>query len=228
MLALIDGRVSKEVKETLSRYCEFIEFRTHGITYEAVAGHPDLFFCKLGDTLVTAANLPAFYQGILKDRGIGFLSGTLSVGDRYPESARYNAAATDAFLVHRLDITDPRILESAAGLEKLSVAQGYARCSLLPLDCGRFISSDAGITAALVHRGLGVLHVENKNIALPGFECGFFGGACGFFCGRVFVIGSLDYFPDGERARRYLGGAGYEIIELADSPLYDGGTILFL
>jgi len=225
---LIDGRVSKEAKEALSRYCDIIEFHTRGITYEAVSGHPDLFFCKLADTLVTAANLPVFYQDILKKRGIVFVSGTHSVGNRYPETARYNAAATDAFLVHRLDITDPRILESAAGLEKISVDQGYARCSLLPLERGRFISSDAGITAALVRKGLEALHIENKNITLPGFECGFFGGTCGLFGGRVFVIGSLDYFPDGEAVRRYLGAAGYEIVELADSPLYDGGGILFL
>ncbi len=228
MLALIDSRAPAQAKENLSRRCDIVEFHTQGITYEAVCGHPDLFFCKLGDSLITAPNLPESYLMTLRDKGIELFNGASLVGDRYPESACYAAVATAGYLVHRLNITDHRILEAASGLERISVTQGYTRCSLLPLDRGRFISSDAGITAALMQRGLDVLHVENRNIALPGFSSGFFGGACGFFEGKVYVNGSLDCFPDGERVRGRLDGWGYEIIELADLPLFDGGGILFL
>ena len=76
--------------------------------------------------------------------------------------------------------------------------------------------------------GLDVLFVENKGILLPGCTTGFFGGACGYNEGRVFIIGSLKYYPDGDRVRLFLEESGHEIIELADGPLCDGGGILFL
>jgi hypothetical protein len=228
VLILVDSRIPGEAKEALSRHGELIDFQTEGIVYEAVSGHPDLFFCKLDRLLLAAANLPCYYQELLKKTGTQFQNGKLRIGDKYPATARYCAVVTDDFLFHRLDITDPHIINSAVEKEKIFVAQGYTRCSLLPLNNRYFISSDKGICRTLDGMGLNVLYVENKQILLPGYANGFFGGACGVDNGRVFILGRLRYHPDGDRVRDFLEESGHEIVELADGPLFDGGGILFL
>ena len=43
----------------------------------------------------------------------------------------------------------------------------------------------------------------------------------------VFIIGSLDHHHEGNSIRSFLENLKYEIIELYDGPLYDGGSILF-
>lgn len=70
------------------------------------------------------------------------------------------------------------------------------------------------------------MYVNPEGIQLPGFDHGFVGGAAGIYKDQVFFIGNLDYFSEGEKFRHFL--SGYEIIELYDGPLFDGGSILFL
>ena len=57
---------------------------------------------------------------------------------------------------------------------------------------------------------------------------GFFGGACGVHENKVFILGHLDKFKDGDKVRNYLKDLDYKIIELFDGQLFDGGSILFL
>jgi hypothetical protein len=225
---LIDSRAPEQAKDALSRYGEMIEFHTQGIVYEAISGHPDIFFCSLGRSLVAAPNLPLLYQETLREKGVDFQPGRLPVGNTYPSTARYNAVITEDFLIHRLDITDGMICEIAGEREKIPVTQGYCRCSTLPLNNRNFISSDKGIFHALEEKGLNILLVENKKISLPGFACGFFGGSCGIDNERVFILGSLKHFPGGDRVRDFIEKSGHEIIELIDAPLFDCGSILFV
>jgi hypothetical protein len=42
----------------------------------------------------------------------------------------------------------------------------------------------------------------------------------------VFFIGNLSHFPEGEKVRQFL--SSYEIIELYDGPLVDGGSLIFI
>jgi hypothetical protein len=72
-----------------------------------------------------------------------------------------------------------------------------------------------------------VLYVNPSDIILPGFRNGFFGGACGVYENRVFIIGSLDKFGDGSNVRAFLKRLDMEIVELYDGELNDGGSLLF-
>ena len=70
MLIIIDNKLPEAAKKTLSAFGEIIEFSTSEITYEAISGHPDVFFCKTDKTLVVAPNLPQQYKSILKKNNI--------------------------------------------------------------------------------------------------------------------------------------------------------------
>lgn len=226
MVILANKNIPKQALQTLSGYGELLLFETKAITYQAISGHPDVFFCFNKDTLVSAPNVPDDFTCKLSKLNIHLEEGYEPVGIKYPDTARYNCVVTDDFLIGNKEVIDKKILEQTAGKEFIHVKQGYTRCNLLPLVGNRFITSDKGIEKVLAKKGIEVLYVNPESIQLPGFDHGFFGGCCGVTGNTVFIVGSLNHFPEGVKIREFL--AGHEIIELYNGPLFDGGGLTFL
>jgi len=228
MLILCDSKMPEEAKGKLTSYGEVVEFATEGITYEAISGHPDIFFCKTPGGLVVAPNLPARYFKIPDQHSIQYSKGKLPVGKTYPESARYNSLVTKKYIIQNPETADPLIAELNPGHEIIAVKQGYVQCNLIALPNDTFITSDRGIEKTLIERGLEVLFVNPACIKLDGFEHGFFGGACGLVDKNLFVCGSMKNFKEHARIESFTERAGISIIELYDGQPVDLGTILFL
>ena len=228
MLIIIDYRIPEDAKKTLASFGELLELNTEGITYRAISGHPDIFFCKSPDKLIVAPNLPEHYVEKLTKRSILYIKGELPVGSDYPASSRYNAVATEKYLIHNFRHTDFTITRAFEDLTPVHVDQGYCRCNLLSLRDGHFITSDEGIYKILKWHQLDSLFVAPEEILLEGIAHGFFGGCCGVWEDKVFIIGKLVHFPEGEKVRHYLEKLEYEVVELSDGQLVDGGGILFV
>jgi len=228
MPILIDSRMPAAAKKKLQEYGDIIEFATKGITYEAISGHPDIFFCPTPNGLVVAPNLPERYFLILKKHSIKYIIGKSPVGNTYPDSARYNSLATNNLFVHNPKISDLEIQDANKMLQSIKVKQGYVRCNLLALPNERFITSDKGIEKTLRQHKFEVLFVDSTCVKLPGFEHGFWGGICGLKNSILFVCGSLSYFNENESIRAFVEKCGVEIVELFDGQPVDIGTILFL
>ncbi len=228
MLIIIDSKSPEQSKEKLKKYGDLIEFYSSNITYKAISGHPDVFFCQTNNILIIAPNTPEKFQQLLLSKGINFIKGESCVGKKYPESAIYNALITDNFLIHNTQITDKVIFENTKELKIIPVKQGYTKCNLLALDNNTFITSDIGIFITLKKNDFNVLYVIPENLILQGFTNGFFGGTCGIVDKTVFINGNLDFFPDGRKVRKFLKGLKYKIVELYNGPLIDGGSILFI
>lgn len=228
MLFIIDKRIPEEAKQRLKDFGDMLELHINDTTYDAIAGHPDIFFCKTPGKLITASNLPEDYRKFLIEKNIHFIPGERNVEVKYPLSAVYNAVVTDEYLIHKLNITDPVILKHSEHLKRINIEQGYSRCSLIPLKQNNFITSDEGIYKTLSGLELNVLYVSSEDVLLPGFKHGFLGGTCGVYENRIYFIGSLEYLTEGSLVREYLTNLGYEIIELYEGPLFDGGSILVI
>jgi hypothetical protein len=234
MLLIIDKRLPLPAKNKLAEYGSIIEFETNGITYDAVSGHPDIFFCEVLGGLVVAPNTPKYYLSLLAENGIQFLVGSNEVKHKYPGTAAYNAVVTGSAIIHKASLTDPAILTLLKSVPAdrevhfIDVNQGYTRCNLLKLRDDQFLTSNKGIEKALRDHGYIVLYVSPAEILLPGFSNGFFGGCCGVWNETLFVAGKLSMFPEGEKVRQFVQNTGIRIVELYDGPLFDGGGILFL
>ncbi len=209
----------------LKNYGEVVLLETSGIVYDAISKHPDIFFCPLGEELIAAPNLPDIYKNILSKKKISFHEGNKTLGNKYPSTAFYNAVTTENFLIGNTKIMDKAILQKAENRKVIHVNQAYTRCNLLPLSDEKFITSDKGIEKELKKNSLEILFVKPEGIVLKGFKNGFFGGCCGIFGNMVFIAGSLNHFPEGEKVRKFL--KDLKIIELYDGPLLDVGSILF-
>lgn len=228
MLILLDKKMPHAAKETLAAYGQIVEFTTEGITYEAISGHPDIFFCPTPAVLVVAPNLPDKYLNILDQDSIRYTKGLLPVGKAYPETARYNLLFTNRFIIHNSAISDPGILNLNTNPEIIPVKQGYVRCNLIALPNDTFITCDHGIEKSLKLHKLEVLYVDPTCVKLDGFGNGFLGGACGLYKNILFVCGSLKYCKEQSHIESFAAQAGVSIIELYEGQLVDVGTVLFI
>jgi hypothetical protein len=226
MLILADKRIPSKAQKSLAGYGEVIPFSSEGITYPAISCHPDIFFCQMNNELIVTPNVPEKFKTILMKNNISFLEGELPVGIKYPDTARYNAVCTEKYLIHNFRHTDSVITDHADDRELVHVDQGYTRCNLLALKEDHFITSDSGISRVLTRYGLNHLYVDPSDIILPRMNHGFFGGACGVHENKVFILCNLDHFKEGEKVRDFLQLLSYEIVELYDGPLFDGGSLL--
>ncbi len=228
MLILCDSKMPEEAKAKLSVYGEIVKFATEGITYNAISGHPDIFFCKTPGGLIVAPNLPEKYFKLLTENSIPYVKGISPVGNAYPESARYNSLVKGRYIFQNPETSDTSIAKLNPGHEIIPVKQGYVQCNLIALPNGSFITSDRGIEKSLIQRGLVVLFVNPSCIKLDSFEHGFIGGTCGLLENILFVCGSLKNFKEQACIESFTERAGVSIIELYDGQPADVGTIMFL
>ena len=228
MLILCDRKMPQAAKAKLADYGEVVEFATQGITYEAISGHPDIFFCPTPGGLIVAPNLPEKYCEILTHHNIQYITGQFGVGKVYPESARYNSLVTGNFLIQNSAISDPSISQLNPDLEIISIKQGYVRCNFIALPNSTFMTSDHGIKKAFIKKGFEVLFVNPTGVKLDGFKHGFFGGTCGLYENTLFMCGSLHYYTEKEIIESYLAKAEVQLIELYNGQPEDVGTIMFL
>lgn len=174
---------------------------------EFTGDHPDLRMCVLNGKPVFAGEDEFFPD--------------------YPGNAAYCAAVLDGVLIHRLDITSPRLLAAAEGYARINVRQGYAKCSTVIVDGKSLITSDRGIARAASEFGLGVLYVSGGGVLLPGYPEGFIGGASGRVKDELFFNGSLDFHPHGSKIRAFIRERGIKIWEASGLPLRDIGSIIY-
>lgn len=228
MLIIIDKKIPRQAKDALLKYGDLLEIETTGITYEAISGHPDIFFHDTGKELIVAPNTPQKYLAILSKKGISYISGEQPVGEKYPASSVYNAISTGNLLIHNFRNTDSVITSRLEDADLIHVDQGYTRCNILALDEDHFITSDEKVKRVLDRFDKNCLLVSPEGIILNGFKHGFFGGCCGIYQKKVFIIGSLKKYNEGDKVSEFLQANDFEIIELYDGQLFDGGSILFI
>jgi hypothetical protein len=226
MVILANKNLPRQALQYLTTFGDLIMFQTEDITYSAISGHPDIFFCPNGNGLIIAPNVPEAFKQQFSKKNLSWTVGYEPVGSKYPETARYNCVLTDQFVIGHIDFIDKKILEETSEKEIIHVNQGYTRCNLIPLSSNKFITSDKGIEGVLLQKGLEVLYVNPGGIRLPDFDHGFIGGSCGVTGNKVFYIGNLMYYSESEKIRSFL--SEYEIIELYDGPLFDGGSLIIL
>jgi hypothetical protein len=228
MLIIVDKRIPEASKIILRTYGDLIEFDSNNVVYEAISGHPDMFICQIDNKLIISPSAPTEIVNQLHKSNIELVYGILPIGMKYPETAKYNAVITNKSLICNMKVADRAILDICVNRTPIHTNQAYTRCNLIALDDDNFITSDKSIERALLNKQLNVLFVSPESIILKGFKHGFFGGCCGVYEKKIFIIGRLNHFSAKESVISFLTNAGYTIVELYDGPLIDGGGIFFM
>ena len=229
MLAIIDSRSSKKVINKLKEYVtDVYMFQTDGITDNSISGHPDIFVYQDKDHLIVSPNSPVDLFNFLDTYNITYLKGERDVGHELDNHVQYNCLSTSQFLFHKSGSTDSAIIEINKYKEFVQLPQAYTRCSLVHLCNESYLTSDRGVEKALLQRGLSCFYFNPEEIIIRDHDNGFIGGAVGIFGNKIFFNGNVELHVDGQRLKEHLLNLNFEIINLSDEHLYDGGFILFV
>ena len=205
-----------EAKETLSKMGSVTWLEPSNLAYPSISSHPDIFFfCKDERHCESVICAP-----------------DNSIGNKYPDTCRFNAVGVGNILIHNLKYTDKKILDLYRNLStksvQINVNQGYTRCNLLALNETNYITSDLGIKRVLEEHNFNVFYVDPHQITLPGQKYGFFPGCCGLVDDNLVVCGSISRLKECKELRKFVRRNGMKIIELYNGELIDVGSIFFV
>ena len=233
MLAVTDYRISAEAASTLEKNgFQLVRMPPHPSLPHPVASHPDmLFFCGRNAIYCTKE-----YFSIAKQE-LQLISETCqkeirtvsqAVSQNYPFDILFNIAVVgeSAFCLKAHTATE---ILSKEPFNFCSVKQGYAKCSVIPVDDRSLITADASIAAVAAKKGLDVLLLLEQATALDGYDTGFIGGATSYSPYRldpnIYFCGDLDTHPQCREIRRFCAERNRTCISLTQHPLLDVGTV---
>lgn len=171
----------------------------------------------------------AYYKNELSIYGFEIIEGKKHIGSHYPEDCAYNVGIVGKKCFLNKNVCDEHLYEIliSEGYEIFHVNQGYAKCSICPLDENTFITGDISIAKAGERAHCNVLLITNDNISLPGFSNGFWGGCCGMGdFDELLVNGDIRLLPSGEKIRNFLKAKNIKIKNLKKGDVLDIGSIL--
>ena len=197
-----------------------------------LSGHADLsVFHAGGERLFLAPYLKrTAFHNRLAELGAELVFPEIVQRPDYPRDAQLNACVVGKRLICSPKVTANEIVDfftNEANTESISVRQGYVNCSVCVVDEGSLITADRGIARAAEQHGSDVLLISSGSIDLPGFACGFIGGAAFRLSEHTMAFtGVLDRHPDKEAILSFLDRHGLEADYLTNRPIFDiGGAI---
>ncbi|MBO5409033.1 MAG: hypothetical protein J6A61_06535 [Clostridia bacterium] len=161
--------------------------------------HTDIQLAKVGDELVCEPSLWEYYRQFFPN----VKAGKTRLSPGYPKDVAYNCLTVGTFFFHRLDVTDPVVLEAAEkqGFRLVPVRQGYTACSTLVVSERAVVTADEGMEKVFQNCGLSVCKIPPGNVILKNFPYGFIGGAGGrVFDDEILFFGT----PREEKLFRFL------------------------
>lgn len=206
---IVSRDAGKELKNHLSEKADLMIFEPIDTVAEPVRCHPDLVYCRLKEDIIFMGN-----ERLLKPV--------------YPGDIIYNGFSTGKYFIHDLEHTERQLLKAVNDLELIpvNVKQGYACCSIVPVDEDSIITYDRGIAKAAEAAGLSVLTIEPGHVELSGYDTGFIGGTSGRVGDEIIFNGDLSAHPDCQAIRQFIEERGLKVRYFSGYPLRDIGSII--
>jgi len=213
---IIDNRISSQAKKKLSSFGDLMELKTDGITYEAISGHPDIFFCQSPGKLFVCPEFSATLFDQLNQHNIDFIKANCR-SDRNIHHQRITMPLQLQRILSIISVIPTLQLPARSMIcSRFHVDQGYCRCNLLPLKDDHFITSDMGIYKVLKGLHLFIHYIDPMEFCSKASPTASSEVAAGIWKDKVFINGSLKAFHEGEKVRKLLEDLSYEIVELTD------------
>ncbi len=198
-----------------------------------VSSHADMLLCVIEKKVFCykdyyLENLDAF--NALKEHGYSLVFVSKECSCKYPNDIALNVLVIGKRIVCNIKHTAMEIIDFAKELnyEIINVKQGYSACSCAVLDEKIIITSDKGIARELQKRGIIAYFVDNSQIVLSGYNCGFIGGASCVYDNKLIIFGKIHNFKDKSIIETAVKQSKKELICLQKEQIIDfGGAKLF-
>lgn len=226
MKIIIDSRMRQVEKRYLSQFGTLIELSYQDIVYDEISSHPDIFFCKINNTLFHAPNVK-----INSNFGI---PGQSNIEFDYPNDIKYNICQIGNSIIHNYEYTDLKILKyiNDNGLKKINVSQGYTKCNICPTSDISCITSDLGIHNSLKSNNIDSLLLEGEIIFLldkNGFKTnmkGFIGGATAIIDNTFIIFGDINKLKNKTSLINHINKYNLKIKDFKNLDIIDYGSII--
>ncbi len=247
MLAVLSSRVPESVRYRL-RAMDYLvlSLPPFPALSAPVCDHPDMLLFSLDDRLFCPAayaaqpNAAAVLSELTDATGMTLcpLPSHEILSADYPNDVKLNAlllrnSQGTRYLFAHPTALSPTLHQTAIdeGVTVLPVRQGYASCSTAVIAEDAIITADCSIANAAQRVGIDVLLISPGHIELPGYNCGFIGGASGYdaVTHTLFLCGDPTHHPDHQNGRiqAFCHAHGCHIHTLPSDHLTDIGGIQF-
>ena len=210
--------------------CTLIRPPKISILPKGLCRHADLGICIVSSKkAVCPPESCAYYEEALSPFGFEIICGKTALGSNYPKDSAYNVGIVGKKCFLNKKVCDPLLLDIliGEGYEIIHVNQGYAKCSICPLDENSFITADKSIADAGRKAGMEVLLITNEGILLEGYKNGFWGGCCGLGDkNSLLVNGDISTLDSKDEIKGFLNAKGIKIQNLKKGEVTDIGSIL--
>ena len=192
----------------------------------AVKFHTDMFAFHMGDSNVILERNQRKLGRVLINKGANVHFTDKDIKGEYPSDIALNFALVSNYLIGKVPFADKKLLELSDSCDKISVNQGYCKCSCLVVSENAVITDDKSIFDALSVYSLECLMISKGDVNLPGHDYGFIGGASGKISEtEVLFFGDVTKHRDYKKMADFIEKHGCKIVSL-DFPLTDFGGII--
>lgn len=198
-----------------------------------VSSHADMLLFNLEKTVFCYKDYFLENQQTLeaiKNAGYNLKFVSSLCSKEYPNDIALNVLKVGNRLVCNLKHTAKEIADLAKELnyEIINVKQGYSACSTAVIDENNVITSDIGIANALIEKGVNALLIDNSDIKLKGYSCGFIGGASLVYENYFLLLGDINRLKDCEKIKIFTEKCNKKLIFVPNEHVTDfGGAKLF-
>jgi rRNA-processing protein FCF1 len=195
-----------------------------------VNSHPDMLCHHLGgNQIVIHKQIIDIIGSKLEKLGFEVIQSDFDLKPDYPNDCALNIARISDRILCNQNIIDKNINSyiEQKGIKKITISQGYAKCSVCIINDNNIITSDKGIAQAAINNGIDVLLIRCGYINIAGYNYGFIGGTCGkISADKLCFAGNIKLHPSFDIMRKFLHKNGAEAVCLTNEVLEDIGSIL--
>lgn len=199
----------------------------NGYIDPSVSTHADMAAIHLGADRIIMDKSQTALSAKLKSQGMSVFKTKSFISGDYPQDIALNFTLIGDKMFGKIPLADEVLMKEAEAFEKVSVNQGYCKCSVLVVDEKSLITDDEGIHRKALEKGVDSLLVSKGDVSLNGHTYGFIGGASGKISkDRVVFFGNIENHRDFEKIRAFLlsHGCFYECTD--EGQLRDIGGII--
>lgn len=225
----VSSKISEEEENNLIKFgAEPVKVPECDSLQGPVSDHPDMLL-NITDSknILIHKDMDKSFTLFLSKLGYNIHFSNKILKKEYPRDIILNGLNLQDIFIHRLDSTDPMLLQLAAGKKLINTRQGYSKCSVAVLSKNVFITSDDNMEEILLKEGKKVLKIPYGDIELKGYNYGFIGGCCGLIHPEaVAFYGDLNFYKYGNEVLNFLKQNKIKPLYLRKGRLTDRGSIM--
>ena len=190
--------------------------------------HPDMLFFVIDKTVFCYnkyyLNNESLFDKIKKE-GYDIVRVKKECKREYPNDISLNVLKMGKTLFGKKTHVAPEILKYAEknGYSFINVNQGYASCATLVLNDDNAITADVSLKKAIENVGKKALLISGGGISLPGYNCGFTGGASVVIDKNVYFFGDVNFLQDYEIIDEKITSLNMKTFSITTGGVYDFG-----